>query len=381
MKNFLLSLFFLLLFLGFFSSFTTMGVVFDIRMPIVLLSIALTVIFAILFYRNRKKITAFYFFLSVILLLLSVWENFFRYSEEEINFTSDGKNLYGTLYSPLNQSSSCLIIFIHGSGKASRLETAFHARRLARRGISAFAYDKRGSGKSEGDVYEVGYSGYAQDAIQAIKKIGNTHSYEKVGLFGISEGEWVSLIIAAQLNIDFIVLISASGTSPYEQTLRETTYRLEKKDFNEIDIKEAENLYSKILRFDNSDMSRKRIEKEISQAVNKNWFHEGEEFEEELYYFPWWEEVMDFSPQDFLKESDTPILVLTGKNNSTYPYFETKQNYKQFSQVTVKVFESGDHAMLDWPLGKNIPPPFFSEGYLNYYTQWIKSYCIEDKKD
>lgn len=375
MKTVLMFSFLLITYLLYFSNFGAIGAVMDTRVIVVIFSISLLLLSIYTIFKRRTLFLNVFLLFSVIITILSIKEYFLTYDEVEIAFQNDGHNFYGSLYTPKSEKPSCLVVFIHGSGSEDRNEYAFHARNLARQGIAGFVYDKRGSGKSEGDVYEVGYRGYAEDAIASIEKIKTQYDFKNIGLFAVSEGEWVSLIVDAKIDIDFIVLISASGTSPLQQTLREMTYRLERKGYNQNDINEARNLYSKILTFDNDSLRRKEIEENINQSKNKSWFEGGEDFSEELYYYPWWSKVMYHDPAPYLEKTTTDILLLVGNENDSYPSEETENNYKKYNNVKLKVFDNGDHSLLDWKFGKGVPPPFFVRGYLETYSEWIIQQC------
>lgn len=365
----------ILSYLLFWSNFTATGVIIDTRFFVIILSIILVSIFIYFLLKERKPYYYIVLSLSLLLLILSIKEYYFLYDEKEITFQNDGKDFYGTLYKPKFTESKCLIVFIHGSGSETRKEYAFHARHLARKGIASFTYDKRGSGKSGGETYEVGYRGYANDAIAAIKRVKSQNNFKQVGLFAVSEGEWVSLIVDSLEKIDFIVMVSASGTSPFQQTLRELTYRLERKNFNNKDIEEAKSLYQEILAFDNDSLNRKQIERKIRKSQDKAWFEAGEDFSNELYYYPWWHKVMNFNPKEYLEKTNTDILVLIGDDNQSFPPSETISNFKRYKNIKVVKFDKGDHSLLQWKFGKGIPPPFFVKGYLKTYTKWIKNNC------
>ena len=128
-------------------------------------------------------------------------------------------------------------------------------------------------------------------------------------------------------------MISASGASPLPQTLREMTYRLERKGFDSKDIKEAKNLYNDILRFENDSLDRKEIENKITRSKNKAWFDAAEDFSEKLYYYPWWNMVKNFNPTPYLEKTNTDILILVGKENESYPPEESVNNFKKYKDV------------------------------------------------
>ena len=365
----------LITYLLYFSNFDAIGALLDTRLIVVMLSLTLLSILIIFVFKVRKPYLFVLLLLSLIISVLSVKEYFLAYDEKEIVFQSNGYDFFGTLYSPKFNRTNCLVVFIHGSGSENRREYAFHARQLARHGVTGFAYDKRGSGKSGGNTYDVGYHGYAEDALAAITKINVLNKFDKVGLFAVSEGEWVSLIVDSLYSIDFIVMVSASGTSPLKQTLREVTYRLERKGFDSDDIQEASILYTNILTFDNDSVNRIKIEDAIRQSKTKPWFKGGEDFSEELYYYPWWSKVMNFNPVSYLEKTSTDILVLVGKENHSFPPEETVNNFGKHSNVKTVVFDKGDHSLLNWKFGKGVPPPFFVRGYLRTYTDWIVEQC------
>ncbi|WP_224485073.1 alpha/beta hydrolase [Robertkochia aurantiaca] len=380
MKGLLITLLILtpITFVLYYSNFGAIGAVLDTRKEVVVVSISLLILSLFALIKKRKKIYMGFTVLTLIITVLSVKEYFFTYDEKEVMFENEGNQLYGTLYQPKSQEARCLVVFIHGSGSEDRGEYAFHARNLARSGVAAFAYDKRGSGRSEGDTYETGYQGYAGDAVAAIEKIRKTYPFEKTGLFAFSEGEWVSLIIDSLIPVDFIVMVSPSGTSPLKQTVREMTYRLERKGFTENEIEEAKNLYTDILTFKNDPAARKLIEERIAVLRDKDWFKAGEEFSEELYFYPWWNQVMYFQPETYLEASHTEILVISGRENESFPPEETVKNFQKYKGVETVILEEGDHAMLTWPLGKGVPPPFYADQYENTYLSWIHDKCKED---
>lgn len=371
MKKHLIYLFIALIYLLYFSNFNAIGAVLDSRLVVIILSAAAFTISLFTWFRKKDLSKYFNVFALLLILGISVKEFFFSYNEEDIVFQNDGLNFHGTLYTPKQNNKRCLVVFIHGSGQEERTEYAFHARELVREGISSFVYDKRGSGMSEGQTYDVDYNGYACDAVSAINKLKNLYKFDKIGLFAVSEGEWVSLIVDTLTEIKFIVMVSASGTSPLNQTLRELTYRLEEKKFNQEDISDAKKLYNNILTFNNDSISRIKIKKEIEHNKNKHWFEEGEDFDTDLYYYPWWNNVMNFNPVSYLEKTSTNILVLVGNENQSYPAKETVINFDKYKNIETKIFDSGNHSMIDfrWII------PMFVKGYIDTYTSWVKQNC------
>ena len=134
---------------------------------------------------------------------------------EEVQFTSHGATLSGSIAWPVNLQPKAAVVFIHGSGKQSRDPGL--ARRFAEAGIVALVYDKRGVGKSggtyEGDrnVSEQNLLLLADDASAALDLLRGQPALKglPVGFTGISQAGWIAPL-AAQRNgkSDFLVLWS-----------------------------------------------------------------------------------------------------------------------------------------------------------------------------
>lgn len=134
---------------------------------------------------------------------------------EEVQFTSHGATLSGSIAWPVNLQPKAAVVFIHGSGKQSRDPGL--ARRFAEAGIVALVYDKRGVGKSggtyEGDrnVSEQNLLLLADDASAALDLLRWQPALKglPVGFTGISQAGWIAPL-AAQRNgkSDFLVLWS-----------------------------------------------------------------------------------------------------------------------------------------------------------------------------
>jgi hypothetical protein len=77
-----------------------------------------------------------------------------RYTREEVSFTSGNVKLAGTLFVPLKKGAHPAIVFFHGSGPQTRESyLRYFADFYARRGFATLIYDKRGTGRSTGEIW------------------------------------------------------------------------------------------------------------------------------------------------------------------------------------------------------------------------------------
>ena len=132
--------------------------------------------------------------------------------------TADGIFLRANMDLPTGAGPFPAVAMIHGSGTATRASLKVFADILKGRGIAVLRYDKRGTGESGGTFFEVGPSSsgtgrinqLALDALDclAFMKLHTAVAADKSGLFGFSQGGWITPRAAVQSNeIAFIVNI------------------------------------------------------------------------------------------------------------------------------------------------------------------------------
>lgn len=145
------------------------------------------------------------------------------YRAEEVSFVSRGAVLRGTLCIPNGSGPHPAVVLLHGSGPQTRWGTnRFIADRLARRGIAALAYDKRGSGSSTGDWRTVGYDVLADDAIAGMALMAKRPEIDptKIGIWGHSQGGFIAPLIARRSGrVAFIVAADSNASCNREQDL------------------------------------------------------------------------------------------------------------------------------------------------------------------
>lgn len=146
----------------------------------------------------------------------------YPYVSEDIVFDGpDGIGLAGTLTRPDGDGPFPAVVLIQGSGPFDRDEAMMGHRpflvladALARQGIAVLRADKRGVGKSSGDLKTATIRDSAADtqaAIAYLKQIKAINPH-RIGLIGHSEGGLIAPMIAAQdPSIAFIVLMAGPG--------------------------------------------------------------------------------------------------------------------------------------------------------------------------
>ncbi|MEW2437994.1 prolyl oligopeptidase family serine peptidase [Streptomyces caniferus] len=106
------------------------------------------------------------------------------------------------------------IVLVGGSGAGPREEYRQEAEAFARAGITTLLYDKRTVGYSR---LHVDFGLLADDALAGVRLLQSTSGVNarQVGLWGFSEGGWVTPLAASRSSdVAFVVTIGASGYDP-----------------------------------------------------------------------------------------------------------------------------------------------------------------------
>lgn len=146
----------------------------------------------------------------------------FPYRVEEVSFESaPGVRLAGTLTTPQGNGPHPAVVLVAGSGPHDRdggggswTPLWVIADHLARHGIVALRYDKRGNDQSTGNYANATTVDFANDAEAAVKFLQGRPriSRDRVGILGHSEGGVIAPMVAARSrDVAFIVLLAAPG--------------------------------------------------------------------------------------------------------------------------------------------------------------------------
>ena len=300
----------------------------------------------------------------VLVLLASSW--YLRYTAENVAFRSDVP-LAGTIISPRGIARPPMVVYIHGSGPATRREFRHYAQLLARHGIASLIYDKRTP------VYSVGYDGYARDAAAALR-LAATRS-DDIFVFGQSEAEWV-LPQALVVPIRGVIMSSGSILTPAEQVLAETRGQLRRRGYSEAIVQRAQELQRRVLDYERTGHPSPGLDAELRRASKEPWF-EASELPDRVWpieEYRWWRGVMDFDARPYWRRVTVPVLALSGARDPKTEGARSQQRLRALVKGPFEghVFPRGEHGMIEWCIGERIPPPCWPEGLPEILMRWIK---------
>lgn len=119
--------------------------------------------------------------------------------EETFTFRSGDLRLRGRLVRPPGPGPFPAVVIVHGSGDESAVETYFYPYLFAAHGIATLAYDKRGTGASEG-AFTQNFHVLADDVLAAVGWLRGRPAVDtaSIHLAGYSQGGWIAPLAAAR---------------------------------------------------------------------------------------------------------------------------------------------------------------------------------------
>lgn len=285
------------------------------------------------------------------------------YTEEEVQFFNRDVTLSGTLAIPLTKGPHPAVVLIHGSGAESREGYRFLADHLARHGIAALRYDKRGVGESTGDWHFSTLEDLAEDALAGVHFLQryNCIHPEKVGLLGTSQGVWIAPL-AAGPDVAFIVLISGACVSPKKQELYRVTHEYRYRGLS------PKSTAIRVLgyRLEIALATLARALKPAAKVLPKNIAFS--------LYLDW-----DFDVVPALTQVACPVLALYGELDKLLPVKESVAILKKAlkgKDYTIKIFPKGNHGLLIsevgvWSEVARLEKKEFVPGYYDTIHEWI----------
>jgi uncharacterized protein len=150
----------------------------------------------------------------------------------DTRFRGSGVALAGRLTLPPGNARVPIVVLIHGSERESALEEYALQRQFASAGIGVFAYDKRGTGASDGR-YTQDYLLLATDAILAMREARRLAGARagRVGYQGGSQGGWVAPLAARIERVDFVVVSFGLAVSPLDEDREAIAFDMERAGF------------------------------------------------------------------------------------------------------------------------------------------------------
>ena len=330
--------------------------------------------------------------LSAHFILWRLKKKTLPYKQEEVSFQNGEVKLAGTVFTPLKKGPHPAVVLFHGSGPQTRDSyLRFFADLFARRGVATLIFDKRGAGDSTKEIQNKGGDGFNElvdDALAGVRMLLERQDIDrrKIGVWGLSQGGWLSPMAAAKSKqIAFLMIVSGGGVTPAEQEYYDDEVKLRDRGFPENEITEAVAL----LKLADEVIRKRETWEKFAQArtaaQQKPWFQLLDFYPVKLpRQAPVWQAPdpdLDFDPRPLWEQLKLPVLAIFGEADKLTPSAESARRIDLTLRkggnpdYTIKIFPNAGHGMWVSPVKDDKwdwdrPAP----GWLDLMVGWLQKH-------
>jgi transcriptional regulator GlxA family with amidase domain/pimeloyl-ACP methyl ester carboxylesterase len=300
------------------------------------------------------------------------------YTTSDVQFTSDGVTLSGTILAPRTAGKHAAVVFLHGSGAEGRWASHFTADYLARHNVVALIYDKRGVGASSGDWKTSSLEALAHDGRAAIHLLAQRNDVDpgRVGLFGHSQGGFIAPYVASE-NPEVRWIIDADGNvgPQYQQDLFRVGTALARRHTG-ADLHNANSLYREFVDVARNGLPHAQLRADEATFRNAGWLSDLAIPDDSSWIWGWYRRVGNDDNSNAWRSIDLPVLLLYGERDEVVPPRRSIAaitgllRAQHSPRLTVRVLAGADHTLRVAP-GEPAGWPHFAAGFPKLLSDWI----------
>jgi uncharacterized protein len=298
--------------------------------------------------------------------------------KKDFTFISNGLKLYGTMWKP-EKSIQKGFFFVTSSQGNDRSGTNAEAYYFANSGYTVFNYDKRGTGKSEGDWQQATIEELCSDDINALEFFSKISSLPlaEIGVKGSSQGGIkIPYILTEIPELKFGISISCPSGTLLESDLNNWK-NLNIDKIGQVNINVATKVQKAGYDYLANKLSYKKLNSIKNKYIHEDWFKYiwiPEENVQKDY-------KLNFIGLPYFKKISQPILVIQGLSDevipeNSYRIIEKAIKKSKSKKYEILTLENTTHSMTY--LDKEFPYfQILSPKYLVSLTDWLNK--IENK--
>ncbi len=299
------------------------------------------------------------------------------YVSTPVRFRNGGVELAGTVLSPRDPGRHPAVVFLHGSGAEGRWANGYVADYLARHGVVALIYDKRGVGASGGDWKASTLDDLAADGRAGVDLLASRADVDAraLGIYGHSQGGFIAPLVAEDARVRWIVDADGNVGPQYEQDVFRVRTALAKR-FGGDTLRDAMTLYGEFVDVARNGLSHRQLDVDAARWHSAPWFDALALPSDTGWVWSWYRGVGNADNRAAWRRVRVPVLLLYGGNDEIVP---TRTSIETISMlvagngsglVTVRVLRGADHT-LRLPAADNAGWPRYAPGYPQLVSDWI----------
>ena len=287
------------------------------------------------------------------------------YHEVPLRIRRGEATLAGRLFLPHKSGPHPAVVLLHGGG-LQRLNDAplFFAPLLARCGVAALVYDKRGTGASGGVWENASFDDFVEDAAAAVRILAQRGDINarRIGLIGFSQGGRLAPVVAVRHGqIAFVVSVSGPFTSIAETRLYALEQRHRRWSFSGAALDSTMTLWKKHFAAaaarDTSALV--ALDDEIREAARRYGAAILPPPSDRLPHTPLYNSISrDYTPE--VHALRLPMLAIYGDRDALVPVKRSVLALQQVLQDTghhdldIQIIPYADHSFVDWTFNQRI---------------------------
>ncbi len=299
------------------------------------------------------------------------------YVSTPVRFSNGSVELAGTVLSPRFPGRHPAIVFLHGSGAEGRWANGYVADYLARHGVVALIYDKRGVGASTGDWKTSTLEDLAADGRAGVDLLASRADVDAraLGVYGHSQGGFIAPLVAADARVRWIIDADGNVGPQYEQDLYRVRTALAKR-FGGDTLRNAMTLYREFVDVARNGMSHDQLNVDAARWRAAPWFDALALPSDTDWVWSWYRNVGNDDNRTAWRGVHVPVLLLYGGNDEVVPArasidtIRTLVAGKGHGRVTVRILPGADHT-LRLPAADSAGWPRYAPGYPRLVSEWI----------
>jgi dienelactone hydrolase len=283
---------------------------------------------------------------------------------EEVAYPSGDVTLAGTLILPTTPGRHPAVVIVHGSSPDTRAPLLGYASEVfAQHGIATLVYDKRGAGRSSGNLHTASLQNLADDARAGLRYLKSRPDIDptRIGMEGESQGGWLIPLVAAQSqDLAFMVLVSASAVSPAQQEVFYTEQLLRSSGMS--------------ARVQDTGRKARKFLNDYLVAVQKGQLPAPEIFRQEVAI----NQEVTFDPVPVLKHVRQPLLLILGEHDIHVPAVHSAAIFDRVLKsngnrdYTIIVYPGADHGIeVQTTNTGGAMVRAYAPGYHDNETNWV----------
>jgi pimeloyl-ACP methyl ester carboxylesterase len=299
------------------------------------------------------------------------------FKEREIAFTNGPVNLVGSLILPLTGDKLPAVVFLHGSGAEGRWASRFLATQLARHGIAALIFDKRGVGGSSGDWRQATLDDLAGDGSAAVARLleESRIDHGQIGIHGHSQGGTLApLVVARSGHVAFVIGSAAAGVPTDSTEIFSILNSIYPRAITLEDSVMARSYVSELVAVAYHGRSRQRLDSLVTALRNRPWFFDPPAADNSYWSFS--RQLGQYDPLEWWAHVHVPVLLIYGSEDQRVPAAESAARISatvlrntRNADVTVRILPGADHTF-------RLPPgpsgwPVTAPDYIQSLMSWI----------